>query len=139
LPQRSNEYLVDSDVLIEHLTFKSHDKDSYLEKLMQNGICFSTVLNASELLFSANSFLEEKIIIDLLSSLKILGLHSRYSLLIPKYRNKVKNMNDALTCVVADYNKLPIITLNKNKFSKSNLTVYHPLELDLKKKQSVDN
>ena len=71
MPQRSNEYLVDTDVLIEHLTLKSHNKDSYLELLMQNGICFSTVLNASELLFSANSFLGEKIIIDLLSSLKI--------------------------------------------------------------------
>jgi len=133
LPQRSNEYLVDTDVLIEHLTLPSHNKDSCLELLMQNGICFSTVLNASELLFNANSFLEEKIIINLLSSLKILGLHSRYSLLIPKYRNKVKNMNDALMCIVADYNKLPIITLNKKKYSKSNLAVYHPLELDLRK------
>lgn len=132
MPQRSNEYLVDTDVLIEHLTFNSGNKDSYLELLMQNGICFSAVLNASELLFNADSHLEQEIIIELLSSLKILGLHSRYSLLVPKYQSKVKNINEALMCVVADYNKLPIVTLKKNKYIRSGLRVYHPVELDLK-------
>ena len=129
---RSNEYLVDTDVLIEHLTFNSRTKESYLELLMQNGICFSTVLNASELLFMAESHLEQDMIAELLSSLKILGLHSRYSLLVPKYQSRVKNSNEALMCVVADYNKLPIITLKKNKYIRSGLMVYHPAELNLK-------
>lgn len=128
---RSNEYLVDTDVLIEHLTFTFGDGDSYLELLMQNGICFSTVLNVSELLFVADSYLEREIIIKILSSLKILGLHARYSLLVPKYQGKVKNMNDALMCVVADYNKLPIVTLEKNKYAGTNLKVYHPEDLEL--------
>lgn len=131
MPPKSNEYLVDTDILIEHLTFNSTDKDSYLELLMQNGICFSTVLSASELLFNADTYLEQEIILRLLSSLKILGLHSRYSLLVPKYKSIVKNINDALMCVVADYNKLPIITLNKNKYAGTKLKVYHPVDLKL--------
>lgn len=98
---------------------------------MQNGLCFSTVLNASELLFIADTFIEQEIILKLLSSLKILGLHSRYSLLVPKYKNMVSNINDALMCVVAEYNKLPIVTLNKNKYDNTNLKVYHPSDLKL--------
>lgn len=98
---------------------------------MQNGICFSTVLNASELLFMADASVEQEIILNLLSSLKILGLHSRYSLLVPKYKNMVSNINDALMCVVAEYNKLPIITLNKNKYDNTNLNVYHPSDLKI--------
>nr|AKQ03708.1 hypothetical protein [uncultured Ignavibacteria bacterium Rifle_16ft_4_minimus_38491] len=109
MPPKSNEYLVDTDILIEHLTFNSTDKDSYL----------------------ADTYLEQEIILRLLSSLKILGLHSRYSLLVPKYKSIVKNMNDALMCVVADYNKLPIITLNKNKYAGTKLKVYHPVDLKL--------
>jgi hypothetical protein len=96
---------------------------------MLKGICFSTVMNASELLYKSNSITEQKIIIDVLSALKILGLHARYSLLVPKYSNFVKNINEALICVVADYNKLPIITFKKSKYSKCGLTIYHPSEI----------
>jgi hypothetical protein len=126
---RANEYLIDTDVLEEHLIHISDKSNSYLELLMQKGICFSTVLNVSELLYKADSIIEQKIVEDLLSSIKILGLHSRYSLLVPKYSIKVKNINDALFCVVADYNKLPIVTLKKSKYVKSGLLIYHPKEI----------
>jgi hypothetical protein len=128
LPNR-NEYLIDTDVLEEHLIHNSDKSNSYLELLMQKGICFSTVLNAAELLYKSISSIEQKIVIDLLSVLKILGLHSRYSLLVPKYSILVKNINEALFCVVADYNKLPIVTLKKSKYLKSGLLIYHPKEL----------
>ena len=126
---KANEYLIDTDVLEEHLIYNSDKSISYLELLMQRGICFSTVLNASELLYKAISSMEQKIVIDLLSALKILGLHSRYSLLVPKYSVQVKNINEALFCVVADYNKLPIVTLKKSRYIKSGLLIYHPKEI----------
>lgn len=126
---KTNEYLIDTDVLEEHLIHNSDKNISYLESLMQKGICFSTVLNASELLYKSISSMEQKIVMDLLSALKILGLHSRYSLLVPKYSITVKNINEALFCVVADYNKLPIVTLKKSKYLKSGLLIYHPKEL----------
>lgn len=129
MSKKRSEYLVDTDVLIDHLVFDDERADSYLESLMKNGICFSTVLTASELLYRADSDIERKIIISTLSALKILGLHSRYSLKISLYKDNVDNINDAIMCVVADYNKLPIVTLNKQKYSKTSLTVYHPDEL----------
>lgn len=113
----------------DHLTQSSSQKYSYLEKLLIKGICFTTVLNASELLLEVSSEAEERIVIDVLSGLKILGLHPRYSLRIPKYSSSIKNLRDALFCVVADYNKLPIITLSKTKYSKSKLNIYHPREV----------
>lgn len=128
---KQNEYLVDTDILIDHLTFDNDNNDSYLELLMQNGICFSTVLNAAELLYRAASDIEKEIILNLLSALKILGLHARYSLRISAYRDSVGNVNDALMCTVADYNKLPIVTFDKLKYSKTDLSVFHPAELNL--------
>jgi len=129
LSNKVNEYLIDSDVIEEHLIHDSVGNDSYIENLLQKGICFSTVINASELLYKAVSTVEQKIILDVLSVLKILGLHSRYSLLVPKYSFSVKNTAEALFCVVADYNKLPIVTLSKTKYRKSGLTIYHPKEI----------
>ncbi len=129
MPKRNLEYLIDTDILEEHLTHDSEADNSFIELLLQNGICFSTVINASELLFKASSSIEQKIVIDVLSALKILGLHSRYSLLVPKYSACVNSFNDALFCVTADYNKLPIVTLNKSKYKKTSLPIYHPNEL----------
>ena len=103
---------------------------------MQKGICFSTVLNASDLLNKAISSVEQKIVKDLLSALKILGIHSRYSLLVPKYSEYVRNYNESLFCVVADYNKLQIVTFDKSKYVKCGLTVYHPEEIIINTKIS---
>jgi hypothetical protein len=126
--RKQNEYLLDTDIIEHHLIQKS-DTQSYLEGLLLKGLCFSTVLNASELLHEAKSDLEVRIIIDVLSGIKILGLHSRYSLLVAKYSHLGLDMNRALFCVVADYNKLPIITLTKSHYVKSKLTIYHPEEV----------
>lgn len=129
MQKKVNEYLIDTDIIQEHLTNKSYKEESYLELLMQNGLCFSTVLNASQLLYNAQSKSARQAIIDVLSAMKILGIHSRYSLLVPKYSDLVNNVFDALFCVFADYNKLPIATFKKSKYAKTGLAVYHPSEL----------
>lgn len=129
MSKRQNEFLIDTCVIEDHLTHSSSQKNSNLENLLMKGICFTTVLNASEALLKVSSEAEERIVIDVLSGLKILGLHPRYSLRIPKYSSSIKNLRDALFCVVADYNKLPIITLSKSKYSKSKLNIYHPREV----------
>ena len=127
--KKQNEYLIDTDVIEEHLLHKKKEDETYLEKLLQRGICFSTVLNASELLYKAATEIEQQMVLDILSGLKILGLNSRYSLLVPKYSAHTKNYSEALFCVVADYNKLPIVTLNKYRYRKIELTIYHPDEI----------
>lgn len=129
MSKKQNEYLIDTDVLEGHLLHNKKEDESYLEKLLQRGICFSTVLNASELLYKAATEIEQRIVLDVLSGLKILGLHSRYSLLVPKYSAHTQNYSEALFCVVADYNKLPIVTLNKYRYRKISLATFHPDEI----------
>ena len=126
MAKKLDEYLIDTDVIVSHLL---DTKNNYLELLLQKGMCFTTALNASDLLYRANGTREAEIITDVLSALKILGIHSRYSLLVPKYSSRVKSFSDALFCVVADYNRLKIITLKKTKYKNTGLAVYHPAEI----------
>lgn len=118
-------YLIETDVLVDHLTCKNKS-DSYLQQLMQKGICFTSVFNASEILFKAKSKYENQMAKDLLYALKVLGIHSRYSLLIPKYAAKFNNVRDALFYILADLNKLTIVSLSPEKYMDLNSKVIHP-------------
>ena len=115
---------LETDVLTEYLT-KKH-KDSILLELMQNSICFTSVINASELFIAAGNESQNDTVQKLLTGLKVIGIHSRYSLLINKYSSLVNTVRDALICVLAEYNKLPIVTYKKERFIKSKLTLIDP-------------
>ncbi len=119
-------YLLETDVLLEYLVQYELDKESYLVKLMQEGICFTSVLNASELFMFANSDYEKEKVRDLLNALKVLGLHSRYSLSIPNYMNNFKNIRDALFYILAEQNRLSIVSLNPEKYSGLSVKSVHP-------------
>ena len=123
-----NKYLLESDILTDHLT-SSDSIDSHLIKLMQKGICFTTVLNAAELLASCKNENEKKLVRYVLDSLKVLGLNSRYALIVPEYSDKTNNVRDALFSVVASINKIPIVTFDKERYKKTNLEIFHPQEL----------
>lgn len=116
------EYLVETDILLEHLKNSSNSK-SVLERAMNSGICFTTVINSSELIYSVNSEDEKEILLLLLSALKVLGLHSRYSLYVDEFIGKVLTVRDALICTVAKLNKLPILTDDTTKFENSGIKV----------------
>ena len=119
-------YLLDTDVLLEYLVLYEVDKESYLIKLMQKGICFTSVLNTSELFMFANSDYEKEKVRDLLNTLKILGLHSRYSLSIPNCMDNFKNIRDALFYILAEQNRLSIVSLNPEKYSGLSVKSVHP-------------
>ncbi|MBV6419835.1 MAG: hypothetical protein DAHOPDDO_01060 [Ignavibacteriaceae bacterium] len=119
-------FLLETDVLVDYLT---SGENNYLINLMQSGICFTTVLNASELLAACNDDSEKYSVRSVLDSLKILGLHSRYALSIPEYSGKTESLRDSLFAVVSQINKLPIVTLNKERYKKTNLKIIHPQEL----------
>ncbi len=121
-------YLVETDIFVEHLLHKD-ESESYLEILMQKDICFTTVINASELQFASKPGEELKAVKQVLSSLKVLGLNARYSFFVPLFRQKVKNYRDAIICSVAEINKLTIVTFNEEKYISSGLTVINPKEL----------
>ena len=119
-------YLLETDVLLKYLVLYEFDKESYLIKLMQKGICFTSVLNASELFMFANSDFEKEKVRDLLNALKVLGLHSRYSLSIPNCMNNFKNIREALFYILAEQNRLSIVSLNPEKYSGLSVKSVHP-------------
>jgi len=113
-------FLLETDVLVDYLT---SDKNNYLLNLMQKGICFTTVLNASELLAACKVETEIAEVRSVLDSLKVLGLHSRYALSVPEFSDKTKNNRDALFAVVSLINKLPIVTMNSDRYKKTKLKI----------------
>ncbi len=125
---KAPKYLIETDILIQHLT-TNHPFDSFLTKLMQLGICFTSVFNASELLLLSNSDNEIKKIKELLYALKVLGIHSRYSLLIPDHSNKFYNIRDALFYILAEVNRLTIVSLKPEKYTGIKAPSVHPMNL----------
>lgn len=109
-------YLIDTDILYDHLTHNQKNVRSFLTTLMTKGECFTTVLNASELYFSAKSDEEKLTIKKLLYSLKVLGLNSRYSLDIPLYSEKFNNYRECLFYIVAERNNMIIATNSPSKY-----------------------
>jgi hypothetical protein len=130
--QKNNipKFLLDTDVLIEHLTFNSSSREPFLLTLMQKGICFTSVLNASELFMLAKTDIEKKKVRDLLNAINVLGLHSRYSLAIPACINNFNNIRDALFYVLAEQNRLIIISLNPDKYTGLRVNSIHPKMID---------
>jgi len=123
-----DKYLLDNDILVDYLT-STDNLDSHLINLMQKGICYTTVLNAAELLASCKDESEKKLVRNVLDSLKVLGLHSRYALSIPEFSDKTDSVRDALFSVVSSINKIPIVTFDKERYKKTNLKIIHPQEL----------
>ncbi|HMN18300.1 MAG TPA: PIN domain-containing protein [Ignavibacteriaceae bacterium] len=118
-------FLIETDVLADHLITDSKT-ESYLIKLMKTGICFTSVLNASELYLLANSNLELQRVNDVLYSIKVLGIHARYCLSIPNHKDRFNNLRDNLFYILAELNKLTIVTLNPVKFKDNKVNCYHP-------------
>lgn len=120
--------MIDTDILTEHLIF-SGSGSSLLEGLMMRGVCFTTVINASELFLTAETEEHIMAVKDVLSALKVLGLHSRYSLSINEYRSPSFGLRDAMFITAAALNKLPIVTLNTAKYKNAKVQIFQPTEL----------
>jgi hypothetical protein len=123
---KTPKYLLETDILIEYLTCSDLNNVPYLLTLMQKGICFTSVLNASELFILAKTDFESEKVRDLLNALNVLGLHSRYSLAIPSCKNNFTNTRDALFYILAEQNKLKIVSLSPEKYSGLNVNSVHP-------------
>ena len=123
------EYLIDTDILIDHLKTKDKSQLSDLEIAMTKGICFTSVIQASEMYFNKLIPEDKKAVDSVIYALKILGIHSRYSLNISDFFNKVATARDALFCSVAKNNKLPIFTMDFEKYKDSGIKIITPIEL----------
>lgn len=119
-------FLVDTDVLVQYLVLKESGKTTSLIDLMQKGICFTSVLNASELFMLSKSDYQKEKVRDVLNALKVLGLHSRYSLSIPNCMNRFDNIRDALFYILAEQNRLIIVSLNPDRYSGLKVKSLYP-------------
>lgn len=119
-------YLLETDILIDYLTFDNSGGGPFLLNLMQKGICFTSVLNASELFMAAKTDFEKEKVRDLLNAINVLGLHARYSLAVSDCKNNFNNISDVLFYVLAEQNKLTIVSLNPDKYSGLNVNSIHP-------------
>jgi hypothetical protein len=119
------EYLIDTDVLFEHLIKRQIDGDSFLIRLMKKGLCFTTVLNAAELMLKSTDGEQEKSIRSLLSALKVLGIHSRYCLNVNDLAPGNGGLRDILFMVTAEINKLNIVTLKIDRYKSEKIKIYH--------------
>ena len=119
-------YLLETDILIDYLTFNNIGNEPFLLNLMQKGICFTSVLNASELFMAAKTDFEKEKVRDLLNAINVLGLHARYSLAVSDCKNNFNNIRDVLFYVLAEQNKLTIVSLNPDKYSGLKVNSIHP-------------
>jgi hypothetical protein len=87
-------------------------------------------LNASELFALTKPYLEKGKVRDLLNALKVLRLHSRYGFAIPACMNNIINIPDELFYVLAEQNKLQIVTLNTVKYSGLRVKSVYPQLID---------
>lgn len=124
--KQTPEFLIDTDVLMEHLIQKKEAGFSALVKLMLRGLCFTTVINAAEVILNSNDEEEEFYSKSLLSALKVLGIHSRYSLNVKKIKIKHPDLRDSLFLVTAEVNKLNVITFNLDKYQSDKINIIHP-------------
>lgn len=118
-------YLVETDILVYFLT-TTGNVETHLLKLMQKGICFTSVINASELFFYANSDFEKQMVRDLLNSIKVLGLHSRYSLSVHECSDSFNNIRDTLFYILARFNNLIIVSFKPEKYAGLKVQSVHP-------------
>lgn len=123
------EFLIETDILVEHLVHEDLSKLSNLELAMTKGTCFTSAINSSEMYFHASTAEERNAVDGVMRALKILGIHPRYSLNISEFFNKVATTRDAMICSLAKINKLPILTARIDRFKESGIKIISPKEL----------
>ncbi len=122
-------FLIETDIITDHLICKETGSDTVLERCMLTGLCFTTAVNAAEIYGGSKAVMNLKIINDIFAAMKILGINSRYVLKVPDFQGKVNNWRDALFASAAWHNKLTIVTFNKQKYSETNLDTIDVSEL----------
>lgn len=123
------EFLIDTDILNDYLVSDKSVLQTYLVRLLLKGVGFTTVINASEIMLKARNEYQENACKSVLSSLKILGLHSRYSLKVNKVSHEITKLRDILFIVTAEINKLDIVSLTPSNYNSKIISILHPEEI----------
>ena len=111
--------VVDTDIILDHLVHGAGA--SILRLTMNTFFCYTTVFNAIEAFSMARSKKEIQAVDDAMSAMKILGLNAKSAKSIGKiYSNDISvgKVLPALIAGVCIESRLPIVTMNPNRFSR---------------------
>ncbi len=118
------ELFIETDIILDFLN-NNNNRPSALELAMSGYNCFTSMYNASELYFGCVNENETEFVTSVLRAVKVIGFNSRYSMLIPRFR-EAESVRDAMICTVCYHNKLPILTSNVEKYKFSGIKIFHP-------------
>jgi predicted nucleic acid-binding protein len=121
---KKDKFLLETDILIQHLTMHESEELSGLELALIKGVLFTTVLNAAEVKLLALEADNKECVDGILSGIHILGLHYRYAANVDEFYPKTRSVRDSLFCVTAKINKLPILTDNPERYENLGIKVY---------------
>jgi predicted nucleic acid-binding protein len=119
---RQSEFFIDTDVLGGYLMHEG-DGASALRRLLAAGKCYTSVLNAAELLAAARGGSEMRAVMNLLGGLYVLGFHQRYAETFGEIyrgcaeREKRGRMRISMIAGVCIANKLPLVTSNMAEYA----------------------
>jgi len=109
--------VVDSSIIADHLT--TTQVESHLRKLSKKYFCYTTVFNAIELFAAAKSLKETEAVQNAMDALKVLGINPKSAKNIASVVTSAKEKDfTSLIAGICIESKLPIVTLNKKRYSK---------------------
>ena len=110
------QFLIETDILYDYLTHRS-STGSVLRHALSQGVCYTTMLNAMELLRMAKSEQEHGIMMNLLSVVRVLGFNARYAESFSKVAAEAEASSgirlsdrETMICGMAVVSKLTILT-----------------------------
>ncbi len=106
--------VVDTDVILEHLTLSGRGTKSVLRRAMSKYFCYTTVFNVIELFGICENWREIRAVEDVLGAVKILGLNGRsgktLGLVVRRARRMKLRDFDALIGGLCVESRLPLLT-----------------------------
>jgi predicted nucleic acid-binding protein len=118
-PGPEQQVLIETDILGEFLVSTVNDPEPRFLRALRRATCYTTMLNAYELLHAARNGAEEQHIYQALSLVRVLGFNSRNALPFAAFSREIErehgvrlNQRDAFIIGMARQSKLSILTQN---------------------------
>ena len=124
--------VIHTDVLLGHLVGQAHPSD--FRRVLGLYFCYTTVFQAIELFSLVQSAAERKMVEDMLSVVKILGVNGRSA---PQLAAMItdspgKGVVDALIAGICRESRLPLLTARREQFERfPGLVLIHPGTLNV--------
>ncbi len=109
--------IVDADIILGHLAGRS--RPSVLRTVLGKVFCYTTVVQAAEVLSRARTAAEVRAALDALAPIKVLGVNSRSAVLLGNLmgRGGVRDAGIAVTAALSIESRLPVLTGRARRYA----------------------